>query len=330
MDDRDEHPIPEPTRRAWQKTVDLMADVLRVPATAIARVTDDGVEIVVAGRTSGNPYATDERLEPGAAELWRAAASASAPLRVTSFETDAQWRELGAALGMASALAMPLRWPSGSVFGAIGLMGRRESQETARTERLLEQFQELVEMHLALLAQQATLRERWRRDALTGALARGEFFDLGRQELKRARRYGEPMALVLLDFDGFDAVNDRFGHAAGDRVLRIVTRLAQDSLRESDGYFRLGGEEFVVLLPHTELDNAVRIAERLRALIEHKPVELADGEVACTVSMGVSGLEGAGESLDDLLAKADKALRAAKRDGRNRVEVHRRLEGSGA
>ena len=101
-----------------------------------------------------------------------------------------------------------------------------------------------------------------------------------------------------------------------------------DSLRASDRYYRFGGEEFVVMLPHSEIEDALLVAERIRVLVENRTVDHGDDVIDVTVSIGISCLEGAGESLDDLVAKADRALYSAKANGRNRIEVYERLAGT--
>jgi diguanylate cyclase (GGDEF)-like protein len=207
-------------------------------------------------------------------------------------------------------------------------MDVQENHYSARYERLLTQFQEIINLHLALLFQQHELKERTRRDSLTGACTRREFFETGRSELKRARRYGHSLCMLILDFDHFKTINDRFGHAGGDAVLRNLSRRIMDSLRASDRYYRFGGEEFVIMLPHSEIEDALLVAERIRVLVENRTVDHGDHVIDVTVSIGISRLEGAGESLDDLVAKADRALYSAKEQGRNRIEVYERLAGT--
>lgn len=159
-------------------------------------------------------------------------------------------------------------------------------------------------------------------DTLTGARNRRSFFLQGEVEVGRARRHGRPLAAVMLDLDRFKTVNDRFGHAVGDEVLRAFGELCRATLRAEDIFGRIGGEEFVALLPEVESEAATVVAERLREEVEGMVIEAAGGPLAVTVSAGVTGLAGEDGSLDDLLKRADGALYEAKRAGRNRV-VHR-------
>jgi len=164
------------------------------------------------------------------------------------------------------------------------------------------------------------LEETVRTDALIGLNNRRYFFELGRTALKKAIRAGKPMSAIMFDADLFKKVNDTYGHAVGDKALIHLSLMAQDALRDTDILARLGGEEFAVLLENTYEVAASEVAERLRRKINDKPLSLERGKVILSISAGVACLcpEG-GDDLDTLLVFADKALYAAKSDGRNRV-----------
>lgn len=171
----------------------------------------------------------------------------------------------------------------------------------------------------------AELDRRARTDALTGLVNRGEFDRELRKALDLVDRYGRELSVVLVDVDHFKRVNDTHGHEAGDAVLQHVARLLQDGARTVDVVARYGGEEFVLLLPATAQVGAADVAERLRKGLETRPAALPDGSaLPLTASFGVATYPAPGLARDQLLAAADAALYAAKRDGRNRVAVARR------
>jgi diguanylate cyclase (GGDEF)-like protein/PAS domain S-box-containing protein len=163
-------------------------------------------------------------------------------------------------------------------------------------------------------------------DFLTGAVNRRHFVEVAQRERERARRSGSPLALCMLDADHFKNVNDHYGHAAGDHVLTAIAQAATSALRVSDILGRLGGEEFAVLLPNTELSGALTVAERVRAAVEEREVQSEPNEqgereaIRITVSVGVAELRG-DEPFESLLRRADRALYAAKDLGRNRVQA---------
>ena len=164
------------------------------------------------------------------------------------------------------------------------------------------------------------LREMATTDGLTGALNRRRLMELGHDELERSRRYDRPLGLIMFDVDHFKKVNDTRGHAAGDEVLRVLTATARETLRGADVLGRIGGEEFAVLLPETDLTAASKAAERLRFAAEAMRLECDGQTFSVTVSLGVVLLN-KDESLEDLFKRADQALYRAKEGGRNRVEV---------
>jgi diguanylate cyclase (GGDEF)-like protein len=161
------------------------------------------------------------------------------------------------------------------------------------------------------------------RDPLTDVLNRRAFDGPLIRELKAGLRYGTPACLLLVDLDYFKTVNDLLGHVAGDEVLKRVAALIRETVRNVDSVGRYGGEEFAVVLPHTDLDQAQALAERLRAIIERYAFELEDGQVRMTASIGLASLhDSAIATVGDWIAAADSALYEAKSRGRNRVVAH--------
>ncbi|SFD15880.1 diguanylate cyclase (GGDEF) domain-containing protein [Thiohalospira halophila DSM 15071] len=156
------------------------------------------------------------------------------------------------------------------------------------------------------------------RDPLTGAGNRRAFFDVAGAEMDRAERSGRPIALVLFDVDWFKVFNDNHGHAMGDEVLRHLVRLVREHLRPSDHLARLGGEEFALFLPDTDLAAAEVVAERLRAALRQRPASYQGRSFPVTVSLGIS-LWRPGEPVDAFLGRADAALYRAKAEGRDRA-----------
>jgi diguanylate cyclase (GGDEF)-like protein len=157
-------------------------------------------------------------------------------------------------------------------------------------------------------------------DHLTGVANRRAFFEAAELELNRNRRAPRPTALILLDADHFKRINDGHGHAAGDAVLRHLGQLLAATFRQVVVVARVGGEEFAVLLPSSNLDAAAAVAERLRRLVAQQSVAFDGAHIACTISAGVAVCDGEKLGLDVLMKRADQALYAAKAAGRDRVE----------
>jgi diguanylate cyclase (GGDEF)-like protein len=158
-------------------------------------------------------------------------------------------------------------------------------------------------------------------DGLTGLANRRSCEDTLAAELSRAERYPAPLAVVLADLDDFKDVNDRFGHQAGDVVLREFAGLLRENLRDIDLAGRWGGEEFLLLLPGTDVEGAARVAERVRQALHHRILLSVEGEpIPVTASFGIAEYPTA-DSAPALFAAADAALYEAKRQGKNRVSA---------
>lgn len=166
------------------------------------------------------------------------------------------------------------------------------------------------------------LEELATRDSLTGLFNRRELSRIMEEELERARRYQRSMAILWIDFDHFKDINDTFGHAAGDSVLKSVSKLLLESVRTVDSVGRFGGEEFVIVLPEMEVAEARDTADRLRRQVGSLQHPLGDGStVPLTISVGVAVYPIHGLTVPDLCAAADKAMYRAKERGRNCVSM---------
>ncbi|MBK1724127.1 GGDEF domain-containing protein [Thiocystis violacea] len=165
-------------------------------------------------------------------------------------------------------------------------------------------------------------------DELTGTHTRRHLLELGEHEQRRRARHGQVMAALMMDLDHFKRINDGFGHAAGDQVLRDFGFLLRSSLRKGDIAGRFGGEEFLALLPETDLDTAQAVAERLCERVRDNRTLWKDQILCITVSVGVVAVL-PDELLEKAIGRADQALYAAKRAGRDRVVVDHPARASG-
>jgi diguanylate cyclase (GGDEF)-like protein len=158
-------------------------------------------------------------------------------------------------------------------------------------------------------------------DPLTGLQNRRSLFELGRIEFSRARRMNRPFCCMMLDVDHFKLINDNYGHPIGDQVLQEFATRCKNSVRAVDLIGRYGGEELIILLPETDSETALLVAERLRVSIEEAPIKVSNGEVHVTVSVGVAAKDEYTTTLETLIARSDQAMYIAKHKGRNCVAM---------
>src|SRR5438132_4892991 len=215
-----------------------------------------------------------------------------------------------------SALVVPLQDPAGNIFGVLELINALD--ESGRVVPFDVEYEGLVRSlasQAAVAIRNARLEDLSLKDALTDVYNRRYFMIRLEEEFKRHTRFREPLSLVMLDVDHFKEVNDRFGHRAGDEVLRGIAALLLRHSRSFSVVTRYGGDEFAIVLVNTPKDGALTYAERIRSVIAE--YEFRHGTV--TVSLGAATLPEDGACGDDLVVAADKALYDAKRLGRNRV-----------
>ncbi|MEG3617864.1 diguanylate cyclase [Magnetovibrio sp. PR-2] len=165
------------------------------------------------------------------------------------------------------------------------------------------------------------LRQLATTDSLTGAANRRQFVEAATSELERAERYKQPISFLMLDLDHFKKVNDTYGHAGGDEVLRQFVKVVRTRLRGPDVLGRVGGEEFAIMLPQTDTEGAKHLAERIRLDTESLAMTWEHRTMKVTVSIGVASRHAFDKDIDAVLARADAGLYAAKENGRNQVMV---------
>jgi two-component system cell cycle response regulator len=182
--------------------------------------------------------------------------------------------------------------------------------------------QRIITLQDQLIAARETLREQATHDALTGVWNRVAILDILRREINRTGREGNPLSVIMVDVDRFKQINDTWGHQMGDRVLCEVTRRMRSVMRSYDSLGRYGGEEFLVIAPGCAGAVALKLAEKLRAIIDDSPVATSGAVVPVTLSLGVACYSD-GLDADSILKPADEALYCAKRAGRNRCELAR-------
>lgn len=213
-----------------------------------------------------------------------------------------------------SYLGVPLTTPDGYNIGSLCALDNEP--------RLFDRAQgEIMKKLAEIVVEQLELHQIARQDSMTGALTRRGFFAEVEKELLRAGRYERPSALIVIDVDRFKTINDRYGHPAGDAVLISIANACMSTMRQSDIFGRIGGEEFALLLPETEAEEARQAAERIRQMVETTIVQIGGAEVRATVSLGIAPMPAMSEGVTTWFSEADIALYEAKRFGRNRVVV---------
>ncbi|MBN2146543.1 MAG: GGDEF domain-containing protein [Anaerolineales bacterium] len=311
----------------WQGIVDLLTRILNVPAALIMHINEGDIEVFVSSHSDGNPYhvGDKEHLEGSGLYCERVIQSQDKLLVPNALES-AEWRNNpDVKLNMISYLGFPIRWPDGTPFGTICVLDNEGNEYSSDYADLLEKFRNVIEDHLEFVETTHRLERLADADPLTGLLNQRAFHSRAEIEIDRARRFDTPLSLMILDMDRFKQINDRFGHPLGDDALIRFADQIKTALRKRDLFGRLGGDEFIILLPDTSLETAQGIGERLRAAVEKIRIPHEGVSVAYTVSIGITE-KSKPDTYDAIVKRADKALYQAKESGRNRVCVEPWLE----
>ena len=189
---------------------------------------------------------------------------------------------------------------------------------------LQEKLEQVSQHSHSLHGENETLVRLAAKDGLTGLYNHAYIKERLKQELYRCQRYDHPLSLLMIDIDDFKSLNDSYGHVVGDRVLKTLSMLMQEIIRPSDIIGRYGGEEFLAILPQTNSENSLAVAERIRENIEFYEFEVHPSKnkiSQVTVSIGLCAYPDHGQTPEDLIAFADESLYIAKKEGKNRVTI---------
>jgi len=324
-----------PPDGAFDRITALAAEIVDVPVAVVSLVDTNRIWY----KSVHGPFHEREigRL-PG---LCAAAITHDGAYLVESASTDPRTQEhplVAGPFGLEFYLGVPLRTYDGHVLGMLSCMDKRPRGVSAQQVRYLEILAAIVmdEIELRRSASQISrlsealadactdLERRASFDPLTGVLARTAMLERSAALIRRAADGAKGAAVLMLDIDGFKVINDRHGHAAGDRVLKEVAGRMAGSCRAGDLLGRVGGEEFLAVFADVTAAEAAVIAERLRDAVARTPVPTeAAGPLAVTVSGGLLTLDpdDADHSLSEAMSRADAALYRAKAEGRNRITV---------
>ena len=314
-------------------TIDMEALLARIldAATLAIPVAEKGMIHLIAQDTGqlemrASLGYTDPRIRrfklPGSVGYVAQAVGEHTPLKIDDLESySSSTQKSTPTPGDArSAIIAPLVLKT-QVIGALSLESSRISAFNENDLNLLVNFATTATAAIRNSREHAEVQKLAVTDTLTGLYNRRGFIELGQREVERARRYKRPIVAIVLDVDNFKKINDNYGHANGDMVLQTIANRCLQNLRRVDLVGRLGGDEFMILLPETDDSTGRQVAERLRNNIANIPVEIDGSMVEISVSVGVSRSTTTIPDLSILLSRADSAMYLAKKAGRNRLEV---------
>jgi diguanylate cyclase (GGDEF)-like protein len=302
--------IPENILQEWQSILDLLARIEKVKAALIMRKSGEALEVFLSSKTKGNPYKVGqkERYIDSGLNCERVIRQGNMLLVPDASKSPEWMNNPDMKFNMKCYLGFPIKLPNGNIFGTICVLDNKENDFSEDMIECMSRMRDLIESNLLLFHLSIT-------DQLTGVYNRTFFNEKIEKETKNAAQKDQPITAMILDIDNFKNINDTCGHLYGDAVLAKCAGIISDTLRDRDIAFRLGGDEFFVLMPNTAIDEATAVAEKIRANIENSGI---GQDIPVTTSIGVAERVCV-ESLDNWLTRTDKALYKAKIRSGNQV-----------
>ena len=302
--------IPEKILQEWQSILNLLARIQKVKVALIMRLSGEELEVFMSSNTQGNPYQIGHReryIDSGLYCEW--VIRQRNMLLVPDASMSIEWKDNpDMKYGMKCYMGFPIKLPNGDCFGTICTLDDKQNDFSDDMIEFMEKMRDLIESNLLLFHLSIT-------DQLTGIYNRTYFYEKNEKEMKNAEQKKQPITAMMLDIDHFKSINDTYGHLCGDEVLAKCSEIITNSLRKQDIVFRLGGDEFYVLMPNTAMDEALAAAERLRANMENSR---SGADIPVTTSIGIAE-KIPGESSDDWFKRLDEALYKAKIKSGNQI-----------
>ncbi|MFC1907038.1 diguanylate cyclase [Chloroflexota bacterium] len=299
----------------YDSFIQELKKVVEVSWAAIVLIDDGKAHFLALSSEIGSPWQVGERIPiKGTATEWMVAhrkAIVEADLSQASRFATGKYH---LKQGVRSVVYVPLI-AKGEVIGSLIVASRHPDAYSQRQVKLLEQLSSQIAMPIENSRLYAKSEQLARVDELTGLLNRRSLDEQIRSEIGRHSRYGGIFSIIILDLDFFKAFNDNYGHLAGDKLLKQISGIMENTIRSTDRAFRYGGDEFAVLLPQTAIEAAYTVAERIRQQVISKAKA---GHIAVTISLGLAAWPADGIRTDQIMATADTALYLAKRSGGNR------------
>jgi len=305
----------------WKSILDMVAELFEADGAAIGEVRGDYLYYTKASSSIADSGIFDP--EEFRVPVWWSAfeeAGGKGYILIEDYQSYEKAVESWKKIGLRSKLVAILgdKEPFGSLSVGRVMSAKPFTEEDGKILRSLAFiFSFIVKEEI----EKKKLLEKAIRDHLTGLYNRLYLEEAGAREIDRAKRYGFPISMIMFDIDNFKQVNDTYGHQTGDRVLVKFASIINSNVRSTDMPVRYGGEEFIVLLPHTYPEEAVKVAERIRMEFEKFLFRFDRDVIKLTVSAGISFCPSGECNLNELIQMADKAMYEAKEKGKNRIEV---------
>lgn len=301
------HPNELISLNKWQKTVNLLAKMYHAPASFLVQYTPKGFQVTVSSEQPSNPYPAGVLIEPDVNIFCKKIVDSRQPLYVSNALVDSYWDTNPEVHndGFRSYFGVPICWPTGEPFGTFCVMDYNVTEYEGPYLELIHQLKDIIESDLQLVEAFSELQQLAVTDPLTLVNNRRGFYSLAMQRINLAKKSGDRLALFYIDIDQFKAINDKYGHSAGDNVLRIVAENLTKSVNNNDVVGRLGGDEFGVLITYSDERDIEQFEKSIcqcRARVDH-----SDNVPDFSLTLGHIEVN-PNRDFEEMLTEADKIM----------------------
>jgi len=301
--------------KKWQRIIDLMSEIYKVAATLIMKIESDYIKVFMKDEFSRNPYNIGQKEELCMGLYCETVLGKKKMFEVKNALKLNTWKDnpdIG--FDLIYYMGVPIRWPDGELFGTLCILDDKERNFKSEFHELMLLFRDIIEEDLNFLVQNKDLKEKSRRDLLTEIWNHSHIIKLLEDEMKRAYRYKLDLSVIIGDIDNFKDINDNYGHYTGDIILKEITQIMKNQIRVNDKLGRYGGEEFLLVVPNTDLTGAYKLAERIRREIDKNKFPKG---IKLTISFGMTSYQN-NDALKEIINRADTLLYKAKKNGKNK------------
>ncbi len=296
----------------WQSFVDRLARLFSAPVALINQANERGIQVIAGNTDKSNPYRSGDHCPPDTPVYCRDVINTSNTLYVPDGNNNPYWSDNPELTndGMRSYLGVPLQWPDGSVFGTLCIMDRKPSDYGEMLIELLQSFKDVLDYELQLIDTNRKLRTLSLIDSMTGLYNRRGLIEASRHLIAQAGRHKHHVAVLYLDIDDLKPVNDRYGHDAGDLMIKMLASTIGTVLRGQDIAARLGGDEFAIIALIENENGVDYLIERLTLACAQKSLHVGDGQ-SCSLQVSIGSAVDAVRTLrhlEELLDQADAAM----------------------
>jgi len=295
------------TLNEWQSILELLCQLINVPTALIMKLEDKYIKVLASSKTEGNPYKIgDKEVFENSGLYCETVIKTKKPLLIPNALKDPVWKDNpDISLNMISYLGYPVFYPDGKPFGTICLLDNKTNYYSKVFMDLMEKFRNFIQNNIRLMHLKNEMEKLAITDSLTLINNRRKILELLNNEIERSLRFQQKLSVLMLDIDDFKAVNDTYGHQAGDIILKEFVKVLNYEKRQIDHIGRLGGDEFIVILPGTSRNGSENFIKRIYSKCKNKKIPKLN------FSTGIRIINNPKESkmeVDMILAEADKAL----------------------